>query len=596
VADARVSQVVVESAGGHDADARASQVVVEAVGDHSVDARVSQVVVEVVSTVPPPRRNVPYEITINGAITAIQLGWNIRATANGRSVMSCAVVSEAGSYRPALDDIVILYESTVIVSSSVANPSIVTTSTPHGLVNGMTIEISGHTGSTPSINAEHVATVISPTTFSIPVNVSVGGVNGSAARRLFGGRVTRTLESAAGEPGLLPIKTALDVSSYDAQADRRVVHATLTAGTLESMLVTLAAACGFTLSTVQPTGPTLADDIVCDYETLRSVLDKLTALTGYTWEWDEWEVLIMTSPASVVCPFSIVDNSSPAIGDVTVERTRNNYANRVILRYSSTATAAWGYLFTDGSTNVAHTDTVTVGGMTYQWRTTLTNVAGYLQLGADIGASLDALHRAITLTGTPGTDYALATTINTVVTASRTTGRLDVVALTAGSSGNSIAVSSASSGTIQAVWGWEGFSWGGTPITALFGGSDVALTGVATANNAGEQGSHGIWETVISAPEVNDAGVAAALAAAYLAERIVTAATVAYATYAYGLRPGQTQTVTMSYRGINGTYLVTDVQHRSQEGLAIRNATVIDSATLGSVARWRDTYKQWGKA
>src|SRR5688572_14962042 len=39
-----------------------------------------------------------------------------------------------------------------IASSSVANPSVITTSTPHGLDTGDQIVIANHAGSTPSIN------------------------------------------------------------------------------------------------------------------------------------------------------------------------------------------------------------------------------------------------------------------------------------------------------------------------------------------------------------------------------------------------------------------------------------------------------------
>ena len=76
-----------------------------------------------------------------------------------------------------------------IASSSVANPSVITTDVPHGLADGQRALISGHSGSTPDINDEYVATVISPTTFSIPVDVTVGGTGGSLvqANSLQGG-------------------------------------------------------------------------------------------------------------------------------------------------------------------------------------------------------------------------------------------------------------------------------------------------------------------------------------------------------------------------------------------------------------------------
>ena len=67
----------------------------------------------------------------------------------------------------------------VIVSSSVANPTVVTTATPHGLASTQKAMIAGHTSVTPDINGERVATVVSTTTLTVPVNVSDGGVGGT---------------------------------------------------------------------------------------------------------------------------------------------------------------------------------------------------------------------------------------------------------------------------------------------------------------------------------------------------------------------------------------------------------------------------------
>lgn len=64
-----------------------------------------------------------------------------------------------------------------ITSSSVANPTVITTAT-HGLATGDQISISGHTGSTPALDGVHTATVLTSTTFTIPVDVTVGGTGG----------------------------------------------------------------------------------------------------------------------------------------------------------------------------------------------------------------------------------------------------------------------------------------------------------------------------------------------------------------------------------------------------------------------------------
>lgn len=69
-----------------------------------------------------------------------------------------------------------------ITSNSLANPTVVTTPVPHGLATGAIILISGVITSNPTINGERVATVISPTTFSVPVNVTTAGTGGSFVR------------------------------------------------------------------------------------------------------------------------------------------------------------------------------------------------------------------------------------------------------------------------------------------------------------------------------------------------------------------------------------------------------------------------------
>ncbi len=74
--------------------------------------------------------------------------------------------------------------SLAIASSSIANPTVVTTMLPHGLASGQSVTIASH-ASTPSLNGTHVVTVIDETTFTVPVAVTVaatgGTITGSAA-------------------------------------------------------------------------------------------------------------------------------------------------------------------------------------------------------------------------------------------------------------------------------------------------------------------------------------------------------------------------------------------------------------------------------
>lgn len=66
-----------------------------------------------------------------------------------------------------------------ITSSSIANPTVVTTAA-HRFVSADTVTIAGHTSVTPDINGDRVATVVNGTSFTVPVNVSDDGVGGTA--------------------------------------------------------------------------------------------------------------------------------------------------------------------------------------------------------------------------------------------------------------------------------------------------------------------------------------------------------------------------------------------------------------------------------
>jgi hypothetical protein len=66
-----------------------------------------------------------------------------------------------------------------VVSSSVAAATVITTVEPHGYESGDVVNIAGHTGSTPVLAGPYTVTKISPTTFSVPVNVSVAGTGGT---------------------------------------------------------------------------------------------------------------------------------------------------------------------------------------------------------------------------------------------------------------------------------------------------------------------------------------------------------------------------------------------------------------------------------
>ncbi len=109
-----------------------------------------------------------------------------------------------------------------ISSNSIANPTVITTSTAHGLINQDYVTIVG-SNSTPSIDGVHQITYISSTTFSIDVNVTVGGTSGALIKSVNGEfseneeKVNRIYYSKLQQPEAVPTLNYTDVGAGDAE-------------------------------------------------------------------------------------------------------------------------------------------------------------------------------------------------------------------------------------------------------------------------------------------------------------------------------------------------------------------------------------------
>jgi len=103
-----------------------------------------------------------------------------------------------------------------ITSSSVANPTVITTATPHGLVTGDSVVIAGHSGSSPSINAEYTVTVTGASTFTIPVNVTTGGTGGTMTKTStnFGASAYLHVFSFTGTSITVKVQDSADNSTF----------------------------------------------------------------------------------------------------------------------------------------------------------------------------------------------------------------------------------------------------------------------------------------------------------------------------------------------------------------------------------------------
>ncbi len=115
----------------------------------------------------------------------------------------------------------------LIATNTIANPTVITSVVAHGLSTGNVIQIFG-SNSTPSIDGEQTVTVISPTTFSVAVNVTVAGTSGyfvlNDNYRISNNeeRQNRVAISKQGQVEAVPIYTYFDIGSANFPIQRVV--------------------------------------------------------------------------------------------------------------------------------------------------------------------------------------------------------------------------------------------------------------------------------------------------------------------------------------------------------------------------------------
>jgi hypothetical protein len=365
-----------------------------------------------------------------------------------------------------------------------------------------------------------------------------------AGTLIFGGTIKMPTLSGHGSGGDVAegpvIATAFTGLDFNELADRQMFTGTLPAGKLKAQATLLLAYLpGVTLGMVVD-GPDMPEQYYEDAYISDILADRATR-SGWLWEINYTKQLFFFQAGTRTAPWNVTDGDGNTYGDMTIARTRLNYANRITVKYTRTAVVARATLFSVGY-NFVNGNTVTVGGKTYTFQTILTNVDGNVHLGANLGESLDALHRAITLGTGSGSDYAVVTIANGQISAARTGigdptyGGLQAIALIAGVGGNSIACSTVST---HGSWGDD---WG-TPTAALIGGADAALTNRVTVNDLTEQGLYGVYAAVVEAANVTDDASALSLAQDIILTAIIVQETIKYQTLRAGLLVGHTQSV-----------------------------------------------------
>jgi hypothetical protein len=150
--------------------------------------------------------------------------------------------------------------------------------------------------------------------------------------------------------------------------------------------------------------------------------------------------LIGESTATIALASDIAFSASAYLQESTDAATLNTNTMGVGIT-ANAAVAATGVLTLTG--NAVAAQTVTIGGVTYTWRASVSTTANEVLIGATASDSLDNLIDAINLedgAGESGTLYGSDTVAHPTVSAAAGAGdTMDVTALTAGEAGNAIA-------------------------------------------------------------------------------------------------------------------------------------------------------------
>jgi hypothetical protein len=469
--------------------------------------------------------------------------------------------------------------------------------------------------------------------------------------RLFGGVLDDVSERAITADASKDLMVAIGAADFNTYADRRyVINLASTAAmtlkaTLELLLPYLTPF-GVTLSPTQVDGP-LVEPFSWQYRLLADILNELAAATAYVWEIDYAKVLRMWYPGSEVAPFNIVDGERRVIGDIVVNPLGTEYANRVIAicgpdaprdfedtYYSDgvSATFALRYPFLNHygvvwTFDVAPPGAVTgldvrvegtPGSTTYTYAVAAYNGSG---LGPKSGANsvstgpatLDAVNkiRVDWIPVASATGYVIygRTGVTTYLdvniygeTVYYDDDDHDIEKPGDPSLPDDLGHAETLSDVPGAAQWW--FNAAANPPTftrnagPLPAGTEVRIRYhvawpiILTADDAAEQAAHGIHEVLVRDENAWTLAQAQAVADNALAKYVDRRRIVEYTTLEAGLAVGQTQTLVIARRQLDGQFLITDIAIQQDRVALLRRTVTLQEASTYQ-GSWRDVYKLW---
>jgi hypothetical protein len=409
---------------------------------------------------------------------------------------------------------------------------------------------------------------------------------------IFGGTIKTPIVSAFGD-SIIERNIEIDAVDYNELAVRQVIFGLIIpAGT------TLKAAATLILPYIPGVildpawignGPTIAEELTFDEMYPEDALKELATRSGWLHNITYDKLLRYFEPGTWTAPWTVTDGDGNTFGRIKTGKTRIDYYNRLIVKFSESARAAYAFLLTTGNFNDG--DAVEAGGRTYHFKLVLTGADTEVLIGASAEASLENLIAAIMAAGGGGYDADM--TVNGVVGALlQSSAMMKAVALTPGASGNSIACTYTPNGASRASWVTEG---GGATSTLTFG-FDEGLTGRVHVNDLAEQALYGIYTGIIEAVSTFDIDSARALGTLVLAIKKVTPTAIKYRTRRAGLFPGMTQSFQSTFNGISTptNCLIVEVSRQiMNEGPMMEHEITLVTGNVYRGPHWRDVYELW---
>lgn len=263
-------------------------------------------------------------------------------------------------------------------------------------------------------------------------------------------------------------------------------------------------------------------------------------------------------------------------------------AGTLTLAANATRANALGTLTLTGGLPPIANETVTIDGVVYTWKASVTTTANQVKIGVDADTSLANLIAAITAGSGSGTVYGSSTVVHPTVTAAAgSTGTMVVTAKASGTSGNALAT------TETMTTG----SWGGTTLAS---GAAAETATLDTHAYSFVNYLSGVADQVLIGATASDTldNLIAAVNGAAGSGTLYGTGTVAHSTVDVAAGAGDTMTVAAKTAGTAGNSIAT-TETMAQGSFGATTLTggldqsTTDSTITGPITLWGYNGVRW---